>query len=933
MLTLFLRFSVEAIIRMMKRKLLGDRAGLADKMLRMSPPWQLRVATAATLIALGAYSPTDVHALGLGRITVLSALGEPLRAEIDIPQITADEAASLKTSVAPPSAFRAAGVEYNQALANLQFSLQQRADGRPYLRLSSDRAVSEPFVDLILEANWSSGRIVRDYTLLFDPPGMRQAAPAAPVSAQVPDTPLPATAPAPQPATAQRSARPSQVAPAPVPAANRRAPVAAPAQAAAPSPAGKQIKVQSGDTAGKIAATYKPSEVSLDQMLVALLRANPDAFINGNVNRIKAGALLELPSAEQASSMTPGEARQTLSVQSANFNDFRRKLAEAVPATQVAPADRQASGSLQTRVEEKKPAAASPDKLTLSKGTVKGKAPEAQIAESRQAKEATQRVAELSKNIQDLARLQAPSAPAGAGAGAAAPAASGARSLSLPVGTAASAAKPASAPIATASAPAAPASAKATSPAATAVATNAAASAVSPASATQAASASVASVSPSAAASTSVPESTTTVAAPPVTAAPALPASKPKSPVAAKPAAAEPSLVDELLENPAIPAAAGGLIALLAGFGFYRSRQRKKSAQVDSSFLDSRLQPDSFFGSSGGQHVDTNDEAPAGSSLVYSPSQLDAAGDVDPVAEADVYLAYGRDLQAEEILKEALRVNPSRIAIHGKLLEIYAKRRDVRAFEVVAAEAHNLSGGEGSEWDRICELGRELDGENALYQPGGHPKSNAEPATAVEPASPVFGASTLPAPSQPEFASSSPVPIDLDFGALDDTSAHPPTASHDTGSAAAMAAAPDDDNGLTWDAISSPVQPDVAQADMEPLIDITAPDLPLDHDPAARTTPSTDSRDNHAADAGMIEFDLGSLSLDLDQSVPQAEATAELPQDGSSDTDPMATKLALAQEFHAIGDADGARTLVEEVVAGTTGPLKAKAQRFLAELG
>jgi pilus assembly protein FimV len=106
---------------------------------------------------------------------------------------------------------------------------------------------------------------------------------------------------------------------------------------------------------------------------------------------------------------------------------------------------------------------------------------------------------------------------------------------------------------------------------------------------------------------------------------------------------------------------------------------------------------------------------------VYSPSQLDAAGDVDPVAEADVYLAYGRDLQAEEILKEAMRTSPMRVAIHAKLMEIYAKRRDSKAFETVAIEAFNLTHGNGPEWAYITEMGRELDPANPMYQPGGQP--------------------------------------------------------------------------------------------------------------------------------------------------------------------------------------------------------------------
>lgn len=102
----------------------------------------------------------------------------------------------------------------------------------------------------------------------------------------------------------------------------------------------------------------------------------------------------------------------------------------------------------------------------------------------------------------------------------------------------------------------------------------------------------------------------------------------------------------------------------------------------------------------------------------YSPSQLDA-GDVDPVAEADVYLAYGRDLQAEEILKEALRTDPNRTALHQKLADIYAKRHDRKAFEAVAQTLHGLTQGKGVDWQRLADQGRILDPENALYQPAG----------------------------------------------------------------------------------------------------------------------------------------------------------------------------------------------------------------------
>jgi pilus assembly protein FimV len=397
--------------------------------------------------------------------------------------------------------------------------------------------------------------------------------------------------------------------------------------------------------------------------------------------------------------------------------------------------------------------------------------------------------------------------------------------------------------------------------------------------------------------------------------------------VAVKPPPPEPSLLDDLLENPVVPAAAGGLLALLAGFAFYRARQRQKSSQVDSSFLESRMQPDSFFGSSGGQRIDTADEAPTGSSLAYSPSQLDAAGDVDPVAEAEVYLAYGRDLQAEEILKEALRMNPSRIAIHGKLLEIFAKRRDVRAFEVLAADAFKLCAGEGAEWERICEFGRELDHNNPLYQPGGRPKNKAETSNTKEPVAPVFASSTIPVEPHPDFAPSSSMPVDLDLGDLD--------LSFDKPASAPLAPAPDVQDEQVEGIISGPVPLDV-ELSWDALA-APAPVVPSTPAEAANPAPTQQSAlptaSQSATEPGMIEFDLGSLSLDLDRSMPADETPAPLPNLHQSDTDPLETKLALAQEFQSIGDSDGARTLVEEVVARASGPLKAKAQRFLAELG
>ena len=935
--------------------------------------WRVCVLTSAVAL-LGCLANFQAHALGLGRITVQSALGEPLRAEIDIADINAVEASSLKASVASADVFRAAGMEYSPSVSDLQISLQKRADGRSYLRLSSTRAVMEPFVDLILEANWSSGRIVRDYTMLFDPPNLRQssnASAAEAITAPVLTRPgMPATALTPASPRASSSSIVSNPTRSPPAQATARPPPVAKAQPAKVIPAepkavvasGQKFAVKPGDTAGKIAAQFKPASVSLDQMLVALLRSNPDAFIGGNINRLKSGGVLDIPDADAAGAVSVTDANTTIVAQSRNFNDFRRKLAENIPATQVGSANREAGGKVQAKVEDKAPVAATPDKLTLSKGAVKAQtAAEDKIAKDRQAKEASERVAELTKNIGDLNKLSG--APAAGGAVAAASAAKG-------VGVAVI--KPDSAPTALSSASAAaPAitSASAVKPAPVAVAaplTSASAPTVAltapPAADTTSTMAAVATASAPAAAagvSASAPVSASSQAAsaPEKAAVPAAAVAGKAAVVVAPVPPPEPSLLDELTENPLVLPGLAGLLLLLAGFGFYRYRQRNNPAQVDSSFLESRLQPDSFFGASGGQRVDTGNEGGAtGSSLVYSPSQLDAAGDVDPVAEADVYLAYGRDLQAEEILKEALRTTPNRVAIYAKLMEIYAKRRDIKAFEVIALQAFNLTGGEGPEWAYIGEMGHALDPANALYQPGGQPVATPDKETAHALASAAaFSADTMPMTSSPQHkpaSASTDFDLDLDFS-IDD---EPPPATLVQPALSAQPPAPtvafkpepapsfnamdmdfDMDIGMDMDTTKPVVVTSkaplasVSSFDRKAADDaLSASGLTFTNEPFAPAS-STTVPAAAVMDHGMLEFDMGSLSLELDGPTTESPALA-VQSSAASAEEPLDTKFALAEEFRALGDMDGARALAEEVLAQATGSLKSKAQAFLNAL-
>lgn len=884
-------------------------------------------AVAAAVLVAGLAHFGEAQALALGRIVVQSALGEPLKAEIDVPDINTDEAASLRVGLASGEAFRAAGMDFNAALSSLQITLQRRTNGSAYLRLTSTRPINEPFVDLIVEANWASGRIVRDYTLLLDPPNLRAAAPVAPLPAAATRPPEPEvraptprpSAPAvqPQPPAVQAPVPATVTAPPPAPRSPvpETRPVAAPAAPTNPTTVG-QVVVRSGDTAGRIAAVHRPSQVSLDQMLVAILRANPNAFIAGNVNRIRAGSVLEMPSATEAGRISPDEARQVIVAQSRDFNEFRRRLANTIPAAAVAAADRQATGRIQTEVQDQKPVTPAQDKLTLSKGITPAQtATTEKIAQERQAQETSSRVAELSKNIDELAKL-------GTSSNAVVP------STSEKVVPSAEAVTPAS------TTPTAPVEATPT-----------------PA--------------PADSAATSAPNTTEAAAATPTPPAAVTTAAIPAPP----PEPETPSLIEELRDNPLVLPAAGGLLALLAGFAFFRFRQRKREHGVDSSFLESRLQPDSFFGASGGQRIDTAEASVSGSSMVYSPSQLDAAGDVDPVAEADVYLAYGRDLQAEEILKEAMRNTPQRVAIHSKLLEIYAKRRDVKAFEVVAIEAFDLTQGQGTEWEQACALGRELDPANPLYEPGGRPPARSG-AGAGFMAGAALNTVQLNTSKPPQTAGSgaenSPMSLDLD---LDFSIDEPSPPAQPVFSPAAPISAMDDlerTETLTRAAPTLDASPASIPFDLDFPSEPTPIELPSpaaqttrmnlnnnsalslsDHDllpsfeleaqqpfdlpaPAQSPQPVQKSTPENPfdTDSELLSFDLNDIQPDLEVSDSPATDKAET----VAEENPLDTKLALAEEFRSIGYMEGARSLAEEVLAEATGTLKTKASRFLADL-
>ncbi len=652
---------------------------------------QLGIALALTTSALGA------HAAGLGRLNVLSSIGQPLRAEIELTSVAQDEAGTLVARLAPPDAFAQANIDFGSVLTTLRFSVQRRANGNPYVLVTSSQLLNEPFLDVLVELSWGSGRLVREYTLLLDPPNttgsQRNVDPGQAV------LPLPPVvsprAPAPRRAPASTAAAVPASSPASAP---RPAPIAS------GSSTGEYL-VKSGDTALSIARENRPEGVSLEQMLAALYRDNPQAF-SGNVNRLLAGATVKIPDAPNAQAIDGAEARRIVA-QSSNFGSYRERIARnAAEAPVTRAGGQQASGKLSTGVEDTSaPTAEAKDRLQLSRpdvatraGTsgprsgVSGPSAEDLAAKDRELQETRTRLALLEKNVADLqqllalknqtlADLQKAQSPAAA-------------PVPAPV------APPlAAAPVVAAAPPAAPAPAPATAP--------------TPA--------------PEAASVASTPPPPAPVPAP-VKAAPTAPAKAVPAPVV------EDSWFDSLMENSLLLIGLIAIVILLIGYGLFTMRRRRRLERFeDSIFVDnSVLHANSVFGTTGGQSVDTANSG-FHSNFVPVAGNLPEQNEVDPVAEADVYIAYGRDAQAEEILKEALRADGSRQAVRLKLLEIYAKRGDAKTFETMATEFYAATGGQGEDWKQAAALGLSIDPYNPLYAEASATRRGSAPASVSPP--------------------------------------------------------------------------------------------------------------------------------------------------------------------------------------------------------
>ncbi len=894
------------------------------------------------------------YSAGLGKLSINSALGQPLNAEIEVLATDPTELATLQARMASPEAYRNANVDMTGVLSSLKFVLEKRPGGRSVLKVSSNKPINDPFVDMLIELNWGGGQMVREYTLLLDPPGMASAntnnnitvtpattsAPTPATSSTVPTAEKPSVnnvsnerAPAkvapekaPVPKTVVKPKAVPPVASKPVEAAPAKTESVAPSNDLAVMPA--TIAAKRGSTLSSLAKEVKPEGVKLEQMLVGLYRQNPSAF-NGNMNQMKAGKILKVPSKEEVAAISQADAVREIKLQANDWHNYRQKLAGEVAAAPVAETKSTPNvGKITPKVEDKAaPVKSGQDVLKLSKGEapatntqaasaakpakptaaeLKQAAQDEAVARQKALKEANDRAAALEKNIKDMQRL-----------------------VELKNQSMANMQKEAAKPAAITAPPAVKPEAK--------------------------------------------PE-----VAPAVVKKPAV-----KPVVPAPVPVAEPAWYEDINPLYAAGGAVGALLLALLGFmAKSRSRRANLSKFENSIMTNVAAKPNTVYGTQGGAVVNTNNTSFLTDFSQSGLGSLDTH-DVDPIAEAEVYMAYGRDAQAEEILKEAMVKDPARHEIKLKLLEIYAGRKNLPAFESIATELYSALAGENTPvWEKAAELGRSLDPNNPLY--GGSAASAAE--KMVEP---VVAAAAVAATLADEPAEIDTTPVaegvmDLS-GTLDFDGESFDVNDMVSDKVVAEESVPAE-GMLDMSEFELPATFEPAALETSNVMDLDVPAVDAHHQVVAAVEQPTEVEANAAAiealvhDENMLNFDFSvdepvhqeteaevapvattedialdfsGISFDFDEpevaevsdksavaeTVDATEAVADHPAEMpaapelSEAEQEVKTKLDLAQVYLEMGDNENAREILQEVMQEGNAQQQEQAHAFLQQVG
>ncbi|WP_296217407.1 FimV/HubP family polar landmark protein [Pseudomonas sp. UBA2684] len=933
------------------------------------------------IAAASALSSGMAHALGLGEMTLQSALNQPLVAEIELLEVRDLASTEVLPNLASPEEFTKAGVDRQYFLTDLKFTPVLKPNGKSVIRVTSNKPVREPYLNFLVEVLWPNGRLLREYTLLLDPPLYSPQTAAAAAAPQ-----LPVAAPAPRPSAAQ--------APAPRPAPQPSAPAPRPPAAAPAALQGNEYKTTANDTLWEIAQRVRGSG-SIHQTMLAIQDLNPDAFIGGNINRMKSGQVLRLPEEQQINSRARAEAIAQVAEQNAAWREGRSVAASArqLDATKrsvvgAAPAEVKTQDSLKLVSADTGKATSGSDK-----GAADSKVLTDKLAVTQESLDSTRRendelkgrmgdlqgqLDKLQRLIQlkddQLAKLQADLAAQGK-APAVAPVAEPLKAE--PEKAAAPAPEPVAAPPATPPEAEAPDYNYSEEPA------------VKPA--------------PAPEANTQQPASEPAVAvepAPAVAEKPAAPAQVAPKPAA--PAAAEqPQLntLDDLLANPMLLGIAGGgaLLVLLIGLMMLSRRNALKEAELQESLAaesgnnpfdnDMQLQSDSF--DSFPEELDDHASTAAASEERVTAQTGDALG------EADIYIAYGRFNQAAELLQNAINDEPQRGDLRLKLMEVYAELGDREGFARQENELREI-GGAAAETDLLKAKYPAMAafvgaGMAAVASDDDLDSFSLDDLTLDEPSQPAAAAgdldddafdlslddleSDLNRDLQADAAltdlDSLSLDSDLDLGApaaplankdddlgfdlsLDDAAGDSLELGNDLADfsldldSESKSVAEDDEFLLSLDdePNAAPISNELADLALDLPSDASASefDLPADFDLSLNDeAPAESVRDSFAAQLDEVTAELDQLADSLDQPGEFDESvalstphTAGLDSDDDFDflsgTDETATKLDLARAYIDMGDTEGARDILDEVIAEGNDGQQQEARELIGKL-
>jgi len=931
-----------------------------------------------SLAVMAALLPGRVLPLGLGEIELKSALNQELDATVEVLSVAPEEVEQLIVKLASREAFDRAGIDRSFALQDIKFKTEVKGD-KAFIHITTADPVREPFLSFLVEVDWPNGHLLREYTLLLDPPVYTEGAPvldeadqsftepadelaaepaaeealvdgavadeaAATEELNVPETADTEIMPESQPALAEEQVAQADTA---ATAEVEAAPAVEAEASYQPMPqyteVSGQYRVKQNDTLWSLASQMRPdSTVTVEQMMLALVHENPECFIKENIHGIKRGYILRMPNRDTILAVDRSTALAQVKEHTALWREYRQSLAAAAPASameaenmpadETAPADA-GQGRLNIVGADREQAgeaagsgrAADAEKLRQELAVVR----EVMESEKLQKENLITRLDELEQRVQhvldmddaELAKLQSDMA-----------------------GTAKEVVDAAAAK--------------------------------------------------SAAGTTEEPA----VFADEQPAKPAKP-KKPKPVAPPQPPA--PSFVDTLLENLTSLPVLGGLLLVVLGGGAAMVIRRRKAKANEQQWADLNAAPltaDDFAESVGPVVVKSQAREPeldmaataempmsAMEKTVVSKPDEAPAEEVrdDVIAESDVYLAYGIYQQAEDLLRNALSQHPERDDYRMKLLETYFASKNAGAFAELAQEAQARKGNVKSYWDRVVVMGRELCPGNAMFTGGGEAIAGLDaddllphkPATTdleldaeidlspdldlgldldEKPSAPQMDLDTestmiMQQPVQAE----EPVGLELDLAAdleniasaMEQQTAEPAaTADMDMdlgdfslelpeaepapapAKAAAMDAGVDEDFSLDFEASDLGFEPS-AEAGEPMTADLDASlDLGMDMEEAAGT------------DSGALEMDMSGMELDLEQPATRATSASSDSDDFdisqlSEDIDEVSTKLDLARAYMDMGDNEGAKNILEEVKAEGNAAQKKQAEELLQRAG